>query len=566
MSISQFHKMKIFYNREHLVLSTILLFSLLLRLWGLDFGLPNDRCRPDEYQIAVTALGMGSGDLNPHFFNYPTLFIYLCFFCYGLYYLIGYATGVFHQPADLGLSFLIDPTPFYLISRSLSLMAGVISVFLVYKICRRWFSQTMAVVASLLLAVAPLHVRDSHFGVTDVFMTMLVLCSIYFMLDFHHSGKQKYAVYSAVCAGLAASAKYNGGFALLPLAAVLFLHYRREHDLAGTVRQAGLALSGFALAFLCTSPFVLFDLNHFWLDFQYEMEHLQKGHLGVILDRGWIHHVRFSLFYGLGWPFLLTAASGIYFLCKRYGQKAFLLLVFPLLYYVLVGKGYTVFSRYALPLIPFMAILAAAALDQLKTRSRMTAGLVVLFITGHCLCTVAQSDRLLTQKDSRLLAAEWFLQHAPNNAAVLYCMPFWATPKLPLAHESIIHLSNHSATDKKPHLAMLYERRLAYYQKNSIPVYRQYLLENAATSELATVQPDYIVVERDNPSGSFRVATEMEAILQNSYQLQATVRAVDANKNKRHYDLQDAFYLPIAGFTGVQRPGPNLQIYQKKHD
>ena len=90
-------------NQKQFSIFVILLLAALLRIWGLDFGLPNDRCRPDEYMISVVALGMGNGDLNPHFFNYPTLFIYLCFICYGLYFVLGYAAGFFHQPADLGL-------------------------------------------------------------------------------------------------------------------------------------------------------------------------------------------------------------------------------------------------------------------------------------------------------------------------------------------------------------------------------------------------------------------------------------------------------------------------------
>ncbi|MCX6553273.1 MAG: hypothetical protein NTY02_20090, partial [Acidobacteria bacterium] len=30
---------------------------------------------------------------------------------------------------------------------------------------------------------------------------------------------------------------------------------------------------------------------------------------------------------------------------------------------------------------------------------------------------------------------------------------------------------------------------------------------------------------------------------------------------RRVYDRQDAFYLPLDGFDGIDRPGPNLLIY-----
>lgn len=552
-------------NQKQFSIFVILLLAALLRIWGLDFGLPNDRCRPDEYMISVVALGMGNGDLNPHFFNYPTLFIYLCFICYGLYFVLGYAAGFFHQPADLGLSFFINPTPFYLISRSLSVAAGVTSVFLLYKIGRRYFSETIAIVASLLLALAPLHVRDSHFGVTDVLMTMLVLSAVYYMLEFHDAGEPKHAVQSAVRAGLAAAAKYNGGLALLAPVIVLFLRHRREGNWGSTLSLAGSMLIAFALALLLASPFILLDFHRFWIDFQFELQHLQSGHLGMVLNRGWIHHLRFSLFYGLGWPFLLAAIPGLYLLGKRYGQKALLVLVFPAAYYLLVGKGYTVFSRYSLPLIPFLALAAAAGIEAVKTRSHRLAALGTLVIAGHCLWTVIPSDRLLAQKDSRLLAADWLMQNAANNASVLYHTSVWATPQLPLAHDSLIKLGSHTPTADKPGLTRLYQQRLAYFQQKKIPVYHQYLLDNPDASAVAsTLRPDYIVVEHSEIAGASNLSMTMQTLLDAEYQLQHTVLAAEQNNGQRHYDPQDAFYLPLAGFNGVQRPGPNLQIYQRK--
>ena len=46
-----------------------------VRLWGLDFGLPNTKCRPDENLPALLALGFLRGDPNPHFFNWPSLYM-----------------------------------------------------------------------------------------------------------------------------------------------------------------------------------------------------------------------------------------------------------------------------------------------------------------------------------------------------------------------------------------------------------------------------------------------------------------------------------------------------------
>lgn len=47
------------------------------RVWAIDFGLPRPEARRDESELLEKALGVVRGDLNPHFFNYPSLFIYV---------------------------------------------------------------------------------------------------------------------------------------------------------------------------------------------------------------------------------------------------------------------------------------------------------------------------------------------------------------------------------------------------------------------------------------------------------------------------------------------------------
>ena len=59
------------------LLWVILILAGTLRFWGLDFGMPFIAARPDEGQVVGTAAGLVSaGTLNPHFFAYPSLFLY----------------------------------------------------------------------------------------------------------------------------------------------------------------------------------------------------------------------------------------------------------------------------------------------------------------------------------------------------------------------------------------------------------------------------------------------------------------------------------------------------------
>jgi hypothetical protein len=54
----------------------VLLIALIVRVWGIGFGLPFANARPDETAIAGPAVGFLGGDLRPENFFYPTLFMY----------------------------------------------------------------------------------------------------------------------------------------------------------------------------------------------------------------------------------------------------------------------------------------------------------------------------------------------------------------------------------------------------------------------------------------------------------------------------------------------------------
>src|SRR4051812_48589250 len=77
----------------------IVLSGLILRAWSLRFGLPFTESRPDETTLVRVALKFGSGDLNPHFFNYPSFMMYVMFVLDGLYFAVGRVAGWFHSPA-----------------------------------------------------------------------------------------------------------------------------------------------------------------------------------------------------------------------------------------------------------------------------------------------------------------------------------------------------------------------------------------------------------------------------------------------------------------------------------
>ena len=56
--------------------------------------------------------------------------------------------------------------------------AGTLTIIPVCRLARRVWNPRAALAAAFFLAVAVLHVRDSHFAMTDVLMTLFVMLSL----------------------------------------------------------------------------------------------------------------------------------------------------------------------------------------------------------------------------------------------------------------------------------------------------------------------------------------------------------------------------------------------------
>src|SRR5690606_7811106 len=98
-------------------------------------ALPN-LARPDEQNIATTAVmqiigsfARGEASLNPQFFYYPTLYIYLVTLSYTLFYLLGHLIGFFPDINSFAKLFLDDWSHFLLISRLLTVAFALLNVW-----------------------------------------------------------------------------------------------------------------------------------------------------------------------------------------------------------------------------------------------------------------------------------------------------------------------------------------------------------------------------------------------------------------------------------------------------
>jgi len=516
------------------VAAIVLPLAALSRLWAIDFCLPHPHCRPDEDAINAIAGAFRVGNFNPEAFNYPALFMLTV-----AAVMRGLPIGerLLHKLMPFHFSPLLSDgvttAKYTLVARGLSAAAGIASVWVVFRAARRLFDDVAAVAGASLLALAFLHVRDSHFGVTDVSMSFGVLVAFLGAVRLFQSGSWKDLILAAIATGLAAGTKYNGGLVALP---VLFavLAGRTATTFVSRITAAVFAGLLMLAVFLCTSPYTVIEFQRFWADFSSDAMHLSGGH-GIDLGRGWIYHAATTLRYGLGLPLLLSGVAGMVMLLVRDWRKGVLVGLFPVSYYALLGGGYTVFARHMIPVVPFLCLTAgyflaesaswiAARLGRPAWRTALSTSAVIAVIlpSAHSVVTF---DRLLARDDSRLIVRRWVEQRFPAGTPIAQIAPdggvvFWRD-----------------------------ESEVRYLISNELP--------------RAGDRPTVVIVQssplRPPPDNIGEVKTVLDA----EYALVFTQHGVLSDPGNV-YDLQDEFYLPLTGFRSVERPGPNLEVYVRR--
>lgn len=411
-------------------LAGVLLAALGLRLWGIAFGLPY-LYHPDEPgYVSIAQNIFKTGDLNPHFFNYPSLFFYLNALAYVPYYLIGGLVGAFGSPADIaGPALLIGgsgktalPSTF-LLGRGVSVAFGVAAVALTFHIGRRMTGRTaVGTLAALFLAVSPTHIANGRFIAPDVFLSFFVLLAAWFAFKVYEAGRTIDYLLAGAAIGLVGSTKYNGVIIAVVLLAAHFLRY----GIRG-FREWRLYLAPVAavVAFLATTPFALLDRAHFLEGVRIEALHYASGHPGTAGNTlGWY----LDYLWSTEGPVVLVGGLAILWGIYRRSKPVLLLAVYPVAYFAFIGAFVVHNDRTLLPLLPFLFLLAADMLvglygwarERARGRAAWTGAAVALMLV--CLALPAAralaANVRLTTPNSLETARVWIDRNLPPGARI----------------------------------------------------------------------------------------------------------------------------------------------------
>lgn len=440
--------------KEVVVASIISAIALLLRIYGLDWGLPSPEkihsFHPDEITVIAPTLNMNifAGEMNPHFFNYGSLFLYAVYFTrlfaegYGFLdltpFLKAFATGGWVGVSE-SLPAIAGFAKLHLLARWLSVLCGVATVLLVFLWALKLAGSQGAIIASLLLATFPMHVQHSHFATVDVPLALLATLSLYLAVS--SESKWKFLC-AAFVAGLAVAVKYSVAPALW--LTLVVLQVPRAPRLTTIAWVIGIT-AAMGAGFLFGCPYSVLSPREFWRDFYWEtFVHSRMGHGYIFVGTGNGHwfHLTVNLPAAIGVPAMLLSLIGVLPIGSPFApggttrddfrNKTLLATtVFSLAYFIPLGFAQVRFARYLMPLLPILALWASLAWWREKYRKlwRLIA-IATVFYTLLCGTAVIS---LFSPPDPRDEAASFVAQYKRKGKPLtiaLHDLPWFYTPPI----------------------------------------------------------------------------------------------------------------------------------------
>jgi 4-amino-4-deoxy-L-arabinose transferase-like glycosyltransferase len=512
-------------------LGLALILACLLRIWGLDYGIPHPTIRPDEERLAGRAQTIfATGDWHPGSFFYPSLPFYADALALHVYYGAGKLMGRYEEPRDFLFDIAVTrPGLHYRISRAVSAAAGVATVLAAYALSLAAYRRTgPALLAALSLAVCHVHVRDSHFATVDVIATLFVTLSLVFTSRALERPTARNFALAGVLAGLATSSKYNAGLVVIPIGVAAL--YRGRH----AVSRLPLAAAAAAGAFALTSPYVLLRLDGFQSNMSFLEDYLYRSGDLAIWD-----HLKLTFPHGLGWPLYVASALGLARALLRRCASDVTLLSFAVPFLVLISSVRVTFPRYVLPLVPLLMVLAAdfvaSLLDRIPSpRARsLSSAVAALVLLAPPLLDSSAFARIAAREDTRLQAASFISKNFQPRTRILVCRGYGA----PAINDD--------------------RRRPPSFVVEELDCLAETPLPGGA---------DFLVTHEHRELSFSRIHPSLLRFLEEQGQ---TIATFDPYRPQEQgsgvepvFHRSDAFYIPFAGLSAVDRGGPIVRIWK----
>lgn len=440
-------------NVTALIIVSIVVLGAGLRLWGITYGLPY-LYHPDEPLGVQTALNIvKTGDLNPHFYGYGSLFFYLTAVAYVPYFWLGTVLGVFHSLADipnlyvvaLGVGQTLMPSEM-MVARLVSAVLGMLCIVAAYDLGSRLRDRRTGRLAAVFVALSPTIVDHSQLVTPNILATLAVLLTLSALIRL--TPYSRWPAYTLVGAlfGAALASKYNAAM-LVTACLAAFVAVRGRQLL----RTPGVYVSGGAavLAFLVLTPYAVLDAPKFLADTQFHLSYYSTANHPGMEGNTLEFYVTYLLRQEGGLAFIGLLATSVYIWQRS--RTGLILAAFAVPYVIYISTLRLRNDRTILIALPILLVMAADLIGltwnlvarRPASRSRLALqtiliGLIVISSSYQTWRSISLNIQRTTP-DGREYARQWLVAHlSPQDkiAAESY------TPFLDPATHAVTYLNS----------------------------------------------------------------------------------------------------------------------------
>ena len=390
-------------------LLALFLLAFAIRIFGIDFD-ERHFFHPDERAIASAILRLSFHPLrlDPEFFAYGSFPFYVT---KGVSALLSVASPWFGS---------YDGVVFA--GRLLSAFWGAATVLLLVLAGRRRYGERTGFLAGLLLALAVLHLQNSHFATNDVPLTFLILLALVLLARYAEEGRPRYLLLGGAVAGLAVATKVSAAPLILPIAVAVFLRFRSEREpYRALVLLLAAGVAGL-VAFAAAQPTAFLNAARFSHDVLEQSRMVREaGSLPYtnqyIGTPKLFYEMKEAVLWGLGPLLGLAALWGALRLAgrlRRWSRFEIVVLAWAVPYVLVTVSFQVKFPRYLLPLYPFLALWAAIPLAEMAGASRRGRVLRGAVVAGTALWALAFLS-IYTRPFTPVAASRWFYANVPEG-------------------------------------------------------------------------------------------------------------------------------------------------------
>lgn len=424
-------------------LAAAMLVGLLLRLYAINFGLPG-LYDPDELMFELGAIRMLShGTLNPGWFGHPaTTTMYGLAIVNMATFGIGHMMGWFPTLKSFGVAVYTNPAWMILPGRILMAIFGAGTVWQTGRLGRDLFDVRAGLMAAMIVASSPLCVAWAQVIRSDIMGSFFVLLALRAALRADECVQQQRSTQAiwradavvALWMGIAVATKWPMALGSLGMAGLMMRNLvRRQEGGMRTFILRGLRFGAMMVTFtVLTSPYLILAHDTVLLNLRGEaqMHHLGATGGSPLYNLYW--YVTGPLHLALGWTGLGLATCGAV-LGWVHKEKCGLWLLLP----VVLGLGgvlcwqHLVWDRWALPLVPLLALFAGRAIamwgDWLaafggRMHVRSLAGCAALLAMALVVVPMGRSDLAQARgrmNDTRQRASAWAVANIPAGSSLM---------------------------------------------------------------------------------------------------------------------------------------------------